>query len=112
MLEAGPSPAPGVDLFAHCLAGTPGGVAVVAVNTDRTTPRALTIPGQGERYTLTSSSGLLSHAIQLNGTTLALARDGALPSLRGAALPAGTLTLPPASITFLALKDAGHASCR
>jgi hypothetical protein len=73
VLEAGPSPAPGLDLFAHCLAGTPGGVAVVAVNTDRATPRAVTISGHGDRYTPTSSSGLQSHAIQVNKTTLALA---------------------------------------
>ena len=67
---------------------------------------------RGERYTLASSAGLLSHSVELNGATLALGKDGSVPVLRGAASPAGTLSLPPASITFVALAGADNASCR
>jgi len=112
VLEAGPSPTPGVDVFAHCLLGAPGGVAVAAVNSDRTNARALTVPGNGERYTLASSSGLVSREIQLNSASLALATNGSVPVLQGAALSPGTLTLPPASITFLALRGANNPSCK
>ena len=112
VLHAGASPAPGVDLFAHCLAGTPGGVALVAVNTERGAARELALPMRGERYTLTSSAGLLSHAVELNGAALALDKGGNVPVLRGAAAPAGTLSLPPASISFVALAGADNASCR
>ena len=76
VLDAGPSPAPGVDLFAHCLAGARGGVGLVAVNTDRTAARDLSIGTKWDRYTLTASSGLQSRAIELNGTPLVLAQDG------------------------------------
>jgi hypothetical protein len=112
VLDAGASPAPGVNVYAHCLAGRPGGVALVAVNTDRSAARSLTLAKAGERYTLASSRGIESHEIQLNGAPLALAKDGGLPSLKGAPTAAGTLELPAASVTFVALPGAGNAACR
>lgn len=105
-------PAPGVDVYAHCLGGKPGGVALLAVNTDRDASRDLTLPVRGERYTLASAQGLLSHSVQLNGKPLAVGRDGAVPGTQGIPTPRGRVTLPAASITFLALADAGNASCR
>ena len=57
--------------------------------------RELALPMRGERYTLASSAGLLSHSVELNGAALALGKDGTVPVLRGAASPAGTLSLPP-----------------
>jgi heparanase len=114
VLDAGPSPAPGVNVFAHCLAGTSGGVALVAVNTDRGASREITLPIKAERYTLSSSTGLQSIRVELNGKELVLADDAAapVPALRGVAAPAGQISLPAASITFLAVADAGNAACR
>jgi len=112
VLDAGPSPAPGVHVFAHCLAGKAGGVGLLAVNTDRDASREVTIPVRGERYTLASAEGLLSHVVQLNGKLLALAKDGAVPGTQGVPTSKGQVALPAASITFLALADAGNASCR
>lgn len=112
VLDAGPSPAPGVHLYAHCLAGRPGGVALLAINTDRSTPRDLTIPMKSERYTLSASKGLLSHSVELNGKMLVLGADGVVPALRGVPTRTGGITLPAASLTFLALADAGNATCR
>ena len=112
VLNAGTSPAPGVHLFAHCLAGKPGGVALLAVNTDRGAPQEVVVPLPGERYTLASSKGLLSHEVELNGQALVAGKDGSLPVIKGAATKAGGLALPAASLTFLALPDAGNASCR
>jgi hypothetical protein len=112
VLDAGPSPAPGVHVYAHCLAGKPGGVAVLAVNTDRGAARELTIPMGGARYTLTSARGLLAPSVELNGNPLALGPDGAMPALEGVPTPAGPLPLPAASLTFLAFPTAGSASCR
>ena len=63
-------------------------------------------------YTLASSSGLQSHRIELNGKELVLAKGAAVPALRGVAAPAGQISLPAASITFLAIADAGNAACR
>jgi heparanase len=112
VLDAGPSPAPGVHVYAHCLAGRPGGVALLAVNTDRSASRDVTVRMRGERYTLTSAEGLLAHGVQLNGKTLVLEKDGAVPATEGVPTPAGPVALPVASLTFLAFADAGNASCR
>jgi heparanase len=35
VLKPGPSPVPSLHLYAHCLRDTPGGVALLAINTDR-----------------------------------------------------------------------------
>ena len=112
VLDAGASPAPGVDVYAHCLAGKRGGVALLAVNTDRDAAHDLTLPIRGERYTLASAEGLLSHSVQLNGKTAAVGKDNVVPVLRGVPTPKGPVALPAASITFLALAEAGNASCR
>lgn len=112
VLDAGPAPAPGVHVYAHCLAGKPGGVAVLAVNTERGAARELSIPLAGRRYTLSSAQGLEARSVQLNGKPLSVGQDGALPALEGLPTPAGPLSLPPASITFLAFASAGSASCR
>jgi heparanase len=112
VLEAGSSPAQSLDLFAHCLAGQPGGVAVLAVNTDGAATATLEIPDKAERYTLTASGGLLETHVQLNGEPLALGRNGALPSISGDPVARGTVGLPPASISFLAFRGAGNPACR
>jgi heparanase len=111
VLDAGSSPVPGVNVYAHCSAQAPGGVTLVAVNTDRSASQTISLPLPGERYTLSSSAGLLSHEIELNGTPMRLGQDGSVPSLRGKALPAGELSLPPASLTFVAVAGAENAAC-
>ena len=111
VLDAGPSPAPGVNVYAHCLPGTKGGVTLVAVNTDTTTARDLEIAAKAERYTLSSPSGLQSHTVTLNGAALDVGKDGAVPAMKGVAAAARRASLPPASITFLTMADAGNAAC-
>jgi len=112
VLDAGAPPEPGVHLFAHCLAGRAGGVALLAVNTDRTAAREIGLPARAERYTLTSPNGLDSRVIELNGKPLALAAGGTLPALAGALEKAGTVALPATSVTFLAIPTAGNPACR
>jgi hypothetical protein len=112
VLDPGPPPAPKLDLFAHCLAGEPGGVALMAVNTDGAATATLDIPVRAERYTLTADGGLLSKQVQLNGAVLLLGKENRVPSLSGTSAGVGTVDLPPASITFLALRGAGNGGCR
>ncbi len=107
VLDAGPSPAPDVDVFAHCLAGTPGGVALVAVNSDKNAAQTLNLAADAERYTLSSPKGLLSHRVTLNGYALGL-RGDSVPVLRGVPIKSGAIALPPASITFLAVPSSGQ----
>jgi len=110
VLDPGPSPSPGIHLFAHCTAGVPGSVTVLALNLDRTSPQTLTLPTRYTRYTLTSAD-LLSHSVELNTHPLALTPDGKLPTLPGQPTPAGKLTLPAASITFLTVA-ASNPACK
>jgi hypothetical protein len=111
VLDAGTSPAPAVHLYAHCLRDERGGVAVLAINTDRDAAHELITPIPGGRYTLTAKD-LMETSVELNGAPLKLGVHDALPELKSKAAPAGSMTLAPASITFLAFPSAGNASCR
>jgi len=111
VLDSGVPLRAGLHAYAHCLRGTPGGVALLFLNTDRSESQSVTLPAAAERYTL-SSADPLSRRVDLNGTQLMLEAGDALPRLAGAATPKGEVVLPPASITFLAVPGAGNASCR
>jgi hypothetical protein len=100
-----------VHLYAHCLRGQSGGVAVLAINTDRDAPHVLATSGRSGRYTLTARN-LLNTKVELNGRELGLGDHDRLPELTAEPTPAGSLQLPPASITFLAFPDAGNAICQ
>jgi hypothetical protein len=103
---------PGLHMYAHCLRDNPGGVALLAINTDRNASHTLTVPG-GTRYTLSSAgANLQARQVRLNGSTLALAANDDLPALNGDAITAGSLSLTPATITFVAFPNAANSACR
>jgi heparanase 1 len=114
VLDAGPSPAPTLHLYAHCLRGQPGGIGLLAINTDRTASHSLDLTTAAERYTLSvpSIENLEDTHVQLNGTELKLGADDAIPQLSGMLTGPGRLTLAPATITFVAIPKADNASCR
>jgi len=111
VLEAGVAPNPNLHLYAHCFRGTPGGVALLVINMDRTTPHDLELPTSGERYTLTAENIEDTH-LQLNGKELKLGAEDDLPTIAGQPTGSGSLTFAPASVTFLAIPQANSASCR
>jgi hypothetical protein len=111
VLDAGGSPSQNLYLYAHCLRDQPGGVALLAINVDRTASQALDVPVKSERYTLTAKD-LLGNNVELNGRELALGPGDVLPEIKGESTTAGNVRLAPASITFLAMPDAGNAACR
>jgi hypothetical protein len=53
-------------LYAHCLRGVRGGVALLAINADKTNPYELSLPVKTTRYTLTAAN-LTDSAVELNG---------------------------------------------
>jgi hypothetical protein len=110
VLEAGPS-SPGVHVFAHCMAGTPGGVALLAINAGRTEPASIDLAVPADRYSLTARS-LDDGRVQLNGRELALGPGDRLPALQPSRVAGGRVEFAPASITFLAVPGAGNPSCR
>jgi hypothetical protein len=111
VLKPRSTPAQGLHLYAHCLSDVPGGVALLAINTDRSTRKAITIPTRSERYTMMASD-LEDTSVELNGKELKPGSDDSIPRLSGVRTASGPITLAPASITFLAVREAHNASCR
>jgi heparanase 1 len=111
VLDSGVPIRAGLHAYAHCLRDKPGGVALLLINTDRAAAQAVTLPAAAERYTLTSPDPL-SRRVDLAGRALALGAGDALPPLKGTRVSAGEVRLAPASITFLAVPEAGNPSCR
>jgi glycosyl hydrolase family 79 len=114
VLESGVPIQAGLHVYAHCLLARPGGVAVLAINTDKTASRSLTLPTAGERYTLSSSTvgNLQEKRVQLNGTELKLSANDDLPTLAGESIGRGDITLAPATVTLLAFPEAANTACR
>jgi hypothetical protein len=110
VLDAGPS-RPGLHLYAQSLRDHPGGVTLLAINTSPTQRESIDLPMPAHRYTLTTRKLEDGH-VQLNGDELKLWPNGDLPGAQPRRIPAGRVELAPASITFLAILDAGNESCR
>jgi hypothetical protein len=111
VLDPGPSPAPSLHLYAQCLRGTQGGVALLAINLDLAKPQSIVVPINTERYTL-SARTLTDAQVRMNGAELRLGARDALPPLSGAPLHAGKISLAPTTITFLAIPQAHNAACQ
>jgi hypothetical protein len=110
VLDPGASPVPHLHLYAHCLRGKRGGVALLAINTDRANSPSLELSMPARRYGLTAVN-LTDTRIRMNGRELALDARDELPSLEGEPVTAGRLDLAPASITFLDFADAANPVC-
>jgi heparanase 1 len=111
VLDAGVPVQAGLHVYAHCQRGMPGGVAILVINTDRGTPHALMLPTASVRYTL-DAANLLDERVRLNGHPLVLSAGGELPTIAGAPAAADRVTFAPATITFLAIAEAGNEACR
>jgi hypothetical protein len=111
VLESGVPIQEGLHLYAHCLRGTPGGVALLAINNSPRRPTSITLPIEADRYTL-SAQQLETSNVQLNGRDLKLGSNDGMPDLQGRRIPSGNVDLTSGSITFLAVADAKNESCR
>jgi len=110
VLKPDASASAGAHLYAHCLSDVPGGVTLLAINTDRTASKTLIVSAASQRYTLTAPD-LEGTRVDLNGKELKLGPGDSLPKLNGVRAASGPITLAPASITFLAIRDAHNAAC-
>jgi len=110
VLDAGLS-REGLHLYAHCLRGYRGGVALLVINNSRTTGSDAELNAPSERYTLAAKS-LQSEQVELNGERLQLGPNDELPSMAGIPQPPGRVNFAPATITFLAVPDAANPQCR
>lgn len=111
VLDAGAAHKPDLYLYAHCLRGVRGGVALLAINADKDNPREVALPQASLRYTLTAPN-LMDSRVLLNGVALKAESDGSLPALDGSPESAGKIALAPASISFFAISKANNKACR
>jgi heparanase 1 len=111
VLDAGVANRAGMHVYAHCLRGVPGGVALLILNTDRQKAGALILPAKADRYTLTAAR-LTDKAVSMNRALLRLESDDALPKMAPQPTAAGQVALAPASITFLAVPSAKNEACQ
>jgi heparanase len=109
VLKPNVSPVQAVHVYAHCMSEVPGGVTILAVNTDKANAQIFSVSAPSEIYTMTASK-LEGTRLELNGKDLQLGPDDSIPQLTGVAAP-GQITLPPASITFLAVREAHNRVC-
>ena len=110
VLDAGKPEGP-VHVFAQCLRGQRGGVALMALNIDEKSSHSLDLPVAAERFSMTSKE-LLGGTVELNGKPMELGPGDSLPALNGLPVKAGSVELAPASITFLTVGKANNAACR
>ena len=111
VLDAGVPIEAGLHVYAHCQRGTPDGVGLLVINTDRDAARALKLASASARYTL-DAANLNDGTVRLNGHALELGANDELPKITGVPTPAGTLTFAPATITFLAVPATANSACR
>jgi hypothetical protein len=110
VLDAGATPAPALHVYAQCLRGQAGGVALLAINID-TSAHNLVLRTPADRYTL-SAEHLQDSTVRLNGSELKLGPGDTLPSLNGTPVKEGEVTLAPDTITFFAMPSANNPACR
>jgi len=110
VLDAGLPIRQGLHVYAQCLRGVPGGVALLVINNDRSRTTSIALPGTVDRYTL-SAQPLTSAQVLLNGGPLALGARDALPPLVPRRQGGETVTFEPATITFLAMPEATNRAC-
>jgi hypothetical protein len=111
VLDAGVPLQAGLHVYAHCQRGTPGGVSLLVINTDRIASHELMLAGASLRYTL-DAADLSDTGIRLNGSPLGLDASGALPGIDGAPVAAGRMSFDAATITFLTVPAAANRACR
>jgi hypothetical protein len=100
----------GMHLYAHCRRDVPGGVTLLAINTDRTNAATLRMPVPSERYTL-SADDLQGAEVKFNGTALRLGPNDDLPPLAAVMMPPGSVEIGPAAIAFFTVANAGNPAC-
>lgn len=109
ILDAGPQ-RPGLHIYAHCLRGVPGGVALLAINLEDR-ERKLRLSGPAEVYAMTASEPL-SRTVLLNGRELAVTPDDALPAMEPVRVRGRGIVLPALGNSFIALPKANNRACR
>lgn len=100
---------PGLHVYAHCLRGTRGGVAVMAINLEPTAAR-IDASGPAELYALTAPE-LTSRTVLLNEMPLSVGEGNRLPRIVPKALDGKQVALAGHSVNFIAFPKAANRHC-
>lgn len=100
--ETGEEIREGAHVFAHSRKDGKDGVCYLIINNSTTEDTTVELPQDAVRYTL-SAEKLRSDVMKLNGKDLVLGENDTLPEMDGVQQAAGTLTLAPATCTFLVM---------
>lgn len=103
------SPNANTRLYAQCLRGTPGGVAVLALNTGSASISLAT--GSKARAWLMTGEPTDTRSVRVNGSEPSLNPAGEIVGLDGVAVQ-GQMSVPGRSIAFVAVPDAANPACR
>jgi hypothetical protein len=109
VLDAGPI-RPGLHVYAHCLRGVPGGVALLAINL-QDSPASIGVRSGADLYALTAPE-LQSRTVLLNGRPLAVSPAGDVPATSPVRVIGKEVSLAPTSVNFIALPTADNRVCR
>lgn len=99
----------GVRVYAHCLRGQPGGVALLALNTSA---KGVRLPdgGSGMAWVM-EASPIDSKTVRINGSVPTIDQQGRAQGLAPQKL-GGSLSIPAYAIAFAAIPKAGNPACR
>ncbi|MBE6532818.1 MAG: beta-glucuronidase [Ruminococcaceae bacterium] len=93
----------GAHVYAHSRADGKDGVAYLVINNSKTDETTVEIPKNATVYTLSGYGKLRSRTMALCGKALALGEGDSMPELVGEEIGAGTLTIAPATCTFIVI---------
>ncbi|MCC8067284.1 MAG: beta-glucuronidase, partial [Clostridiales bacterium] len=94
----------GAHVFAHSRRDGKKGIAYLILNNSLTEATSVVLPKEAELYTLAGESGNLRATVMtLNGRPLVLGPDNEVPEIIPEYCPSGTITLAPATCTFIIL---------
>lgn len=92
----------GAHVYAHSRADGKPGAAYLVINNSKTDATTVSLPKAAEVYQL-SAETLRADTMLCNGKPLVLGEDNTLPEMTPVTAPAGELTLPAATCTFIVL---------
>ncbi|WP_022681791.1 hypothetical protein [Sphingobium bisphenolivorans] len=104
-----PSPtSPDMRLYAHCLRGSSGGVALLALNTGDAPQKLAT--GPDTKAWIMTGQPLDSTTIRVNGEVPRISSNGMISQLSGRVVR-GEVQIPAKSLAFLAVSGANNPAC-
>lgn len=109
VLNPGSSSDRSLKLYAHCMLGASGGVALLVINLDKEISHHLLLDYSYTLYSLTSDHPM-SDKMRLNGVELGV-EDVSFGQVTGIKKEPGKVSFPPLSINFITMPDVSNQNC-